>query len=1494
MKKTLSIIIPCYNEEKRLSTTWNSLEKALTMLSHVDVSVVCVDDWSTDNTREILHSLQKISKIPLHIVSYDTNAWKWYAVKQWIFNSSSNYYLIMDADGATHMKAISLFLQKMNSVDMVIGSRETVLAKRVWYKKILWQASHLLISTVLWLWVKDTQCGFKMFSDRVKYLWNDVTLNRRWYDFEALYLMKQADATIEEVAVDWQEMNWSKVQWVDYIKTLWELFQVWKTHTLPHISWSHVLRQWAQFWIASLVTIMLWINVYADTSSWSDGGGTSYWTSYNVSTTQKQPVRRPVSQDRIFTAYTGEEFVAAQGTYFTAYDMSADGRYVAYTMCPRDTQRQWVYVKDMNTNIVTLLHSTTWCDANLHTTLKISSDGSRVAYKIGTNIIIENIQDWTENLLNVMVSQNYWKISSDMNIVLYLSGDNGNPLYVYDRNTDISSLVSSYSSFHDMSSDGKYVAFISSQNDLVVSDTNWVPDVFIKNLQSWVIQRINTKNDWSESLGSSYSLSISTNGRYVAFRSSSNDLVVWDTNNTTDIFVKDSQTWIIERVNTDSNGNQSNNDDWGSYRISWDGRYVVFQSNVTDLVSWSTNRNIFMKDRQTGIIRVIWDSYSRNQAPLMSEDLSKILFLAGVSYPVENTNYTTKNELVQYDINTNTYKDPTIEKRVQYYYDPNWSSWYPTISADGKYVAFLSDASNLVPWDINHERDVFLYDRENKTMTGVAIYAQWSARQPTISADSKNVVFNADFDLTNPTNLSIKSTKFSFGSTTSFLSKIFDATWSNIFDARWYVWASNNARYIAFYSKDSTLQSWTNFPNLYVKDTTNNTIEWITINANWSSAYPVVVSADGRYVAFDNSASNLVAWDINNMQDVFIKDRQTNIIDIVSANVWWQQWNSLSSFWDMTSDGRYVVFSSFSSNLLPGSANTNKSEIFVKDRQTGILEKVSVDVYWNESNASSFYPRISDNGRFVVFASRSSNLIAWRNTLTSYPWFIIYVKDRQTGLVIRADQRPNWVEWNQWAEWNADISADGRYVTFASKSTNLIDSDNNNISDIYIATLAIMWDGVVEWGEDCDDGNIVSSDGCSKLWEIETPTCTISVNQTNWQISVNWTASNGWLFTSIYWGINGSLTSLWNISTLNAWYVYSEAGTYTLVANVVNWLSGNVVGSCAKIVSLTPITTNGNWWFGWWITTNSFSTSTTNSSSSTPSKPISTTTTTTTTTTPSQSPQTTTVEKRDWWNNTPVEVQVIKWWDNKTDTVFIPSNIPVSSPTVAIQSAQTYGNLVWAGESAVVPLTLNPVLNTEKKCYNPKNTATITLWTDTKQKDLLIYQWLLKSYWLTKYDNTDTYRPDSGLRRNEAAKMFVEFAKNVLCREAKITYTNQYTDITNADSTLVPYIKQAYEFGILKGNNGLFRPTDVITKKEFVAALIRMFIDENIDVYGAGNERDREYKVLFNTLELDTQLSIWESIERYDTSKLFYKLYYNNDYVYWKDGYYIPLDAIKK
>ena len=80
----------------------------------------------------------------------------------------------------------------------------------------------------------------------------------------------------------------------------------------------------------------------------------------------------------------------------------------------------------------------------------------------------------------------------------------------------------------------------------------------------------------------------------------------------------------------------------------------------------------------------------------------------------------------------------------------------------------------------------------------------------------------------------------------------------------------------------------------------------------------------------------------------------------------------------------------------------------------------------------------------------------------------------------------------------------------------------------------------------------------------------------------------------------------------------------------------------------------------------------------------------------------------------------------------------------------------------------------------------------------MVYQALLKSYDLTMFSDTDSYKPENGLKRYEAAKMFTNFAKHVLCREEVVQYANNYNDIENVDTTLKPYIIQAYEYGILK------------------------------------------------------------------------------------------------
>lgn len=269
-------------------------------------------------------------------------------------------------------------------------------------------------------------------------------------------------------------------------------------------------------------------------------------------------------------------------------------------------------------------------------------------------------------------------------------------------------------------------------------------------------------------------------------------------------------------------------------------------------------------------------------------------------------------------------------------------------------------------------------------------------------------------------------------------------------------------------------------------------------------------------------------------------------------------------------------------------------------------------------------------------------------------------------------------------------------------------------------------------------------------------------------------------------------------------------------------------------------------------------------------------------------PPTKTVDATD---KSPQEIaDIIKDIETEKPEVGAPAPVSVdtSSPAQAIQSAVAETRNIWVGSTVEIKTIKNPSLQSEKKCYSPKEVVDITLWKNTTNKDQLVYQALLKSYDLTMFTDTDTYKPNNRLKRYEAAKMFTNFAKHVLCREAKTSYNNEYKDIATTDETLRPYIIQAYEYGILKWSNGLFRPLDTISRKEFVAALMRMFTNENLDVYGVWNDWDKEYQILFNELGLDEIVWADEEIDRYDMSKIMYKLYYNTSYQWTDKGYVLP------
>src|SRR6266567_3491186 len=163
-----------------------------------------------------------------------------------------------------------------------------------------------------------------------------------------------------------------------------------------------------------------------------------------------------------------------------------------------------------------------------------------------------------------------------------------------------------------------------------------------------------------------------------------------------------------------------------------------------------------------------------------------------------------------------------------------------------------------------------------------------------------------------------------------------------------------------------------------------------------SFAFPPALSADGRFVAFVSFATNLVASDTNGATDVFVHDRQTGITERVSVASDGTEGNAASAGAALSADGRFVAFHSTATNLVAGDTN-GKTDVFIHDRQTGITERVSVASGGTEGNGFSAEPALSADGRFVAFHNTATNLVAGdTNGKTD-----VFVHDRQTGTTER-------------------------------------------------------------------------------------------------------------------------------------------------------------------------------------------------------------------------------------------------------------------------------------------------------------------------------------------------------------------------------------------------------------------------------------------------------------------------------------------------------------
>ena len=387
----------------------------------------------------------------------------------------------------------------------------------------------------------------------------------------------------------------------------------------------------------------------------------------------------------------------------------------------------------------------------------------------------------------------------------------------------------------------------------------------------------NTKN------GDSVNPSLSNNGRYIVFESYSDydDLFLLNkTNYNTNIFIRDLDRDTVNLISKSSINNESNGDSKNA-DISSNGRYIVFESDANNLID-----NDSLED---------------------------------------NGGY---NDIFLWDLETKT------NQRINLAYNgfqANSSSYNPKISDNGRYVVFESNASNLVRYDSNYNRDIFVRDLVNGTTKKVSLTAD--------NYQSNSDSYNANI--------------------------------------------SANGHYIVFESNaDNLVADDTNYDrDIFIRDFVDNTIKRVSIGNDGSesnyNSYNPDVSIDGRYVVFESYADNLVSDDTNNSRDIFVRDLFTHTTKRVSVSndIFGTQGNSGSYNPSISADGRYVIFESYADNLVSGDTNNSK-DIFVRDLIANTTKRISLtnDPEDLQGNNDSYNSSISVDGRYVVFNSNANNL----------------------------------------------------------------------------------------------------------------------------------------------------------------------------------------------------------------------------------------------------------------------------------------------------------------------------------------------------------------------------------------------------------------------------------------------------------------------------------------------------------------------------------------
>jgi hypothetical protein len=573
--------------------------------------------------------------------------------------------------------------------------------------------------------------------------------------------------------------------------------------------------------------------------------------------------------------------------------------------------------------------------------------------------------------------------------------------------------------------DGRYVLFASTANNLVLISNAPLPTVIPAAMNVYLRDRSNAITSLvSVNLagtgggnGNSLPTGISTNGRYALFESSASDLVAGDTNNISDVFIRDMVAGVTVLVSAATNGGWANGASQNSV-LTPDGGKVVFVSAASNLVPGDTNGipDVFVRDWQAGVTT-----------------LASVGAIA--------TNFSVLQG----------------------------GSDSPSITPDGRYVAFYSAATNLVPGLTNLGGDVYVRDLVGATSWWASVAARATVKaamnsnnassfNPLISDDGQYVAYE-----TAPNNSAaglVLRYSLPTGLTDLVATNATTPFPSEDWDQNWFLDMTPDGQFIAFVANTNDSSGVTTCVWLWDAATGLATLASGgldgTVTSNSTCAWPAV-DASGRFVAFLSGATNLVTNGLSGPYHLYLRDTQLATTTLLDADT-----NGVGSLISPTtrpqlsSNATFVAFECPDSSLVPHDCN-RADDVFVRNLAAATTELISVhDAALPSASAngvSSLSPlSVSSNGQYIAFSSDADSLNT-NMTDNTNAFANVFVSNLALGANILVSVATDGITAGNGTSVEPAISGAGRYVAFTSGADNLVPGVTNLLQNVYVRDL---------------------------------------------------------------------------------------------------------------------------------------------------------------------------------------------------------------------------------------------------------------------------------------------------------------------------------------------------------------------------------------------------------------------------------------------------------